>query len=107
MKNVFTLAANQTTAGAGQSVVSLAASNLPFKTFQSYGTTSSGTGSATITIEASMDGTVWFSLGAVSLTLGTTVTGNQLTYGFPWGMYRANVSAITGTGAKVTVLMAV
>lgn len=72
-----------------------------------YGTTSSGAGSATISLEVSHDGTGWVSAGTLTLTLATTITTDTNTAGF--NVYsaaryiRANVTAISGTGAAVTV----
>lgn len=72
-----------------------------------YGTTSGGSGSATINIEVSNDGNQWVVAGTISLTLATTVTTTTNTDGFSinagWSFIRANVTAISGTGAAVTV----
>ena len=86
--------------------VSLGQKNIYNKTFQSTGFTTAGAGAATIAIEGSNDGINWVSLGNVNLTLGTAVTTQSLTYTFPWGYYRANVSALSGTGANVSVYAA-
>lgn len=78
------------------------------RVFQAYGTTSAGSGSATIKIEASLDGVGWVELDSLSLTLATTrATGveDSSENGFPWLNIRARVSAITGTDASVNVWM--
>lgn len=71
------------------------------------GTTSSGAGAATINIEVSNVGTEWVVAGTLSLTLATTITTTVNTDGFNlfagWHYIRANVTAISGTGAAVTV----
>lgn len=72
-----------------------------------YGTTASGAGAATINIEVSNEGTQWVVAGTLTLTLATTVTTGTNTDGFNinagWSFIRANVTAISGTGAAVTV----
>lgn len=72
-----------------------------------YGTTTNGAGSATINIEVSNEGNQWVVAGTISLTLATTVTTTTNTGGFTinagWKFVRANVTAISGTGAAVTV----
>jgi hypothetical protein len=74
------------------------------KTFQAYGTTSSGTGAVAVKVEGSIDGTAWDSLGTLSLTLGTTVTSDGFTTNDAYSKHRANVTSISGTGAAVTVV---
>lgn len=72
-----------------------------------WGTTSSGAGAATVNVEVSNDGAYWVVAGTFSLTLATTVTTGTNTDGFninaSWKYIRANVTAISGTGAAVTV----
>lgn len=72
-----------------------------------YGSTSSGSGSATIPVEVSNDGVYWVVAGTFSLTLATTITTGTNTDGFTinggWQYIRARVTAISGTGAAVTV----
>lgn len=106
MANIHDLTVNQTTTGV-QKTVSLGQWGVGSKTFQSVGSTTAATGSATIAIEGSNNGVNWISLGNVNLTLGVTPTSQSLVYAYPWGYYRANVTAISGTGAKVSVFMAV
>lgn len=63
-----------------------------------------GTGvrSATVDIECSNDTTHWLVLG--TLTLSDTATSDGFASAAPWAFVRANVTAISGTGAAVTVL---
>ena len=81
----------------------------PYATFQMYGTTTAGAGSAVVTIQGSnIDNTnAFITLGTITLTLGTTLVADGLTTTAPWKYVRANVSTITGTGAVVQVLMGV
>ncbi len=72
--------------------------------FQARGTTTASTGSATIDIDVSNDGTNWDNLGTITLTLGTSATSDSFsTLGANWDLVRANVTAISGTGAAVSV----
>jgi len=67
-----------------------------------------GTGAvaATVVIEGSNDGTNWVAttLGTITLS-GTTSATDGFTTDAPWMYVRARVTAISGTGATVTVLM--
>lgn len=71
------------------------------------GTTSAGAGAATINIEVSNAGTEWVVAGTLTLVLATTITTTTNTDGFNinagWRYIRANVTAISGTNAAVTV----
>lgn len=84
-----------------------AALDSPFgtKTFQASGTTSAGAGAATIEIQGSMDGTNFDVIGTISLTLGTTSTSDSFTSDDRYKYHRGNVTAISGTGAAVTLMM--
>ena len=77
-------------------------SNTSGVTFQASGTTTAGAGAATVVIQVSNDGLVWLTLGTITLTLGTTIAGDGFAADAPWGMARANVTAISGTGASVS-----
>ena len=81
----------------------------PYATFQAYGTTSAGSGTAVVSIQGSnIDNTnAFITLGTISLTLGTTITADGFTTTAPWKYIRANVVSISGTGASVNVLMGV
>lgn len=71
-----------------------------------YQITVAGTGavSATVLIEVSNDGTNFCStpLGTVAIS-GTTSATDGFTTNAPWKFHRANISAISGTGATVTI----
>ena len=76
-----------------------------FKTIQASGTTTSGVGSATIQIQGSLDGSSWDTFGTITLTLGTVSTSDSFASNDRYPMIRANVSALSGTGASVNVNM--
>jgi len=67
-----------------------------------YGTTGSGSGSATVLVEGSLEGTHYVTLGTISLTLSTTEAVGKLDIEYPYDYIRVNISAISGTGANVT-----
>ena len=81
------------------------------RTFHVYGATTAGAGAATVVIEVSNispPGTGnedWVTAGTVTLTLGTTRTGDGFVLDAPWTHVRARVTAISGTGAAVNVRM--
>ena len=97
----------KTTTGAGE----IMEVDKIFKTFHALGTTSAGSGAATIVIEASDKNSVptadteFVTLGTISLTLGTTQTGDGFAVQAAWRYIRARVSAISGTNASVDVYM--
>jgi len=96
---------NKTTTGAGNKFTP----RYVKRSFQAYGTTSSGSGSVSIKIEASNiaipDETDWIELGTIYLTLGTTRTTDGFTTDAPWRHVRGNVTSISGTGASVSATM--
>ena len=79
----------------------------PFTTFQAI-VTGTGAVSATVVIDCSNDGTNWCTtpLGTITLS-GTTSNADGFTTAAPWKYARARVTAISGTGATVTVTMGV
>lgn len=68
--------------------------------------TGTGAVTATVAIQVSEDGVNWCTtaLGTISLT-GTTTASDGFATASAWKYVRANVTAITGTGASVSVLM--
>jgi hypothetical protein len=72
-----------------------------------YQATVIGTGAvtATVLIEVSIDGYNWLTLGTIALSGTTTHTDGFVAVG-GWPNVRAQVSAVSGTGAAVTVLAA-
>ena len=79
--------------------------NGPDFTVQASGLVSTSTGAATIKIQVSNDNTNWIDLGTITLTLGTSVTSDGLAAFAKWALVRANVTAISGTNAAVTVTL--
>lgn len=75
------------------------------RTFQAIGSTSAGAGAATIIIEVSNNGTDFLTIGTITLTLATTASNDGFASDAPWRFVRSRVSAISGTGATVTVWM--
>jgi hypothetical protein len=73
--------------------------------FQAVGSTSASTGAATILIQVSNDGVNYITMGTITLVLGTSATSDGFAVANSYEYYRANLSAISGTGAKVTVYM--
>lgn len=79
----------------------------PYSTFQAT-VTGTGAVTATVNIEVSLDGTNWCATPAGTITLsGTTTASDGFTTASSWKYVRANVTAISGTGATVVVLMGV
>ncbi|HET8686205.1 MAG TPA: hypothetical protein VFM18_06020 [Methanosarcina sp.] len=78
--------------------------------YSAFSATVTGTGAvtATVLIEVSNDGTNWLStpMGTISLS-GTTSATDGFTSSAPWKYVRANITAISGTGATVVVKMGV
>ena len=77
----------------------------PSMTFQAVGTVSTSIGAATVKIQVSNDGTNWIDLGTITLTLATSASSDGLSAFAAWAYVRANVTAISGTDATVTVTM--
>jgi hypothetical protein len=76
-----------------------------YHSFQANGLTTADAGAATILIQVSNDGVNFITLGTITLTLGTSVTSDGFAVANTWEYFRANLSAISGTDANVTVYM--
>lgn len=102
--NVLTLMTGQTSTGAG----GWKYKDSPHSTFQAV-VSGSGAVTATVSIEVSNDGINACSTAAGTITLsGTTSSSDGFTSQHsPWKYVRANVTAISGTGASVDVYMGV
>lgn len=92
-----------TSTGAGSSVKPVGSN----RTFQAHGTTTAGAGAATVLVQVSNNDSDWITLGTISLTLATTSSSDGFASDAPWKHVRGNVSAISGTGASVTLVMGV
>lgn len=79
----------------------------PKVTFQAFGTTSAGTGAASVNIYVSNTPNVFNATpaGNITLTLGTTSTADGFVLDGNWSYARADIASISGTGAAVTVLL--
>lgn len=80
------------------------------RTYHAFGETSAGAGAATIVIdvsnvEAPATDADWIVMGTITLTLGTTRTGDGFTSTSAWRNVRARITAISGTNASVNVRM--
>jgi hypothetical protein len=73
------------------------------KTFQAV-VEGSGAVTAEVDIEASNDGEHWLVLGTISLS-GTGSDTDGFASSAAWAYHRANLTAVTGTGASVSVMM--
>jgi hypothetical protein len=96
-----TLMSGATATGAGTAQ----ALNKNSKTFQAVGTTSSGSGSVTVAVQCSLDGTNYDTIGTITLTLSTTPASNSFTSADRCNWHRGNVTAISGTGASVSLFL--
>jgi hypothetical protein len=74
-------------------------------TFQAVGSVSESTGAATVNIEVSNNGVNWLTLGTIELTLGTAEVTDGFAAYAAWAFIRANLEAISGTDATVSVFM--
>lgn len=100
------LSINQTGTGAGSTfdIASTSQDEKPNRTFQA---TVSGTGSvaATVLVQVSNDPAYgWLTLGTITLS-GTTTATDGFASEAAWQHVRSNVTAVSGTGAVVTVTM--
>jgi hypothetical protein len=94
------LCTNVTATGAQAGVPVTPSSGQQPRTFQSSMTVSSGSGSATVLVQGSLDGTWWDTLGTMNIT--DTASDSVTIAAAAYNTYRANVTALTGTGAAVT-----
>lgn len=99
----ITVLDHATATGAGASSRMIGAGRVAV---EAYGTTTSGAGATSVTIEVSNNNSTWQTAGTITLTLGTTQTSDGFVMDAPWLYVRANVASISGTGAEVTVIIA-
>ena len=75
------------------------------KTYSAAGYTTAGAGAATVTIEGSFDNVTWDVMGTITLTLSNTAADDANSDSFlssdQYPFVRANVTALSGTGAYV------
>ncbi len=87
----------------GASAAFVPVSNL--RTFQAAGTTSAGAGAATVVISGSNDGVNFITIGTITLVLATSSSSDGFASDAAWKYVNANVTAISGTNATVTVYL--
>jgi len=75
------------------------------RTFHAFGNTTAGAGATTIGVEVSNDGVNFFEIDVLSITLATTVASDVYENQYPYAFVRGNVKTLTGTGAKVSLIM--
>jgi hypothetical protein len=75
----------------------------PGGTFQAV-ITGTGSVTTTVTIQCSLDGVNWLTLGTISLSGTTTATDGFVSAG-EWLTYRAVTSGTSGTVSSIQVLM--
>lgn len=75
------------------------------RVFHLFGNVSASTGAASVEIQVSNDGTNFLVRDTLALTLGTSITHDYFELDAPWKFVRANVASISGTNAKVTLIM--
>ncbi len=75
------------------------------RTFQAVGATTAGAGAATIVISGSNDGVNFITIGTITLTLSSSESSDGFASDAAWKFVNANVTAISGTNAAVTVYL--
>lgn len=96
---------NLITAATGTGAVSSVKNVQRVKTYQANGTTSAGSGAATIKVQGSNNDANWDDIGTISLTLATTTSSDSFTSDDRYLYVRGNVTAISGTNASVNLVM--
>lgn len=78
------------------------------KTFHIEGATTAGAGSASVSIEVSNNTDwPWLELATTTLTLGTAMAADGMAMEAGWKFVRARITAISGTGANVSVALGI
>jgi hypothetical protein len=107
--NVANLTVNQIANGNSQNILELRCPGLNTISLQLVGTTTSGNISATFQPQVSNDGATWTNFGG-TVALAAVVSGSSsvLVVGsHSFKYFRAVLSALTGTGAAVTLTASV
>lgn len=102
--STFTIFSDKTTTGASDVDLSGRLDGKTDRTFQAFGSTTAGAGAAAINVEVSNDNTNWIVSATINLTLGTTVTTDGVAKSENWKYVRGNVTAISGTGAAISLV---
>lgn len=93
----------------------MSSATITYATMQGIVTTTSGNGSATILVQVSNDPLAlsspstasWLTYATITLPAGASPVTDGITINAPWLYVRANLTAITGTGALAQVYMGV
>lgn len=101
MIKIKKLLTDVTATGAGEKLTPLG----KCRSLQAYGDVSATTGAATIDIEVSNDNVVYTAVTTLSLTLGVAVTSAIYTMENVFKYVRGNVKTISGTDAKVSLVL--
>lgn len=105
--SVYSLLSDATATGAGTTVVLQSPGSIS-AAFQAWGSTTSGAGAATVTVEVSLDGIHWITHSTFNLTLSATaVTAGVVMSDEKWVFVRGNVTAVSGIGSSVSLKMGV
>ena len=75
------------------------------KTFQLIGSTNSDLGSVNVTVEGSQNNLNWDTLGTISLILNTSGVSDSFSSNDRYMYIRCNVTEISGSGAKVSMIV--
>jgi hypothetical protein len=92
---------DRTTTGAGDAFQ--VPDGRPDRTFQAI-VAGTGSVSATVVVEVSSNNVDWMTLGTITLS-GTTRAADGFASRAPWPMVRGNVTALSGTDARVALRM--
>ena len=92
---------NGATATGPSATVTIRSSTTPyvFHSFQAVGVMSVGTGTASVTIEVSDDGTNFMGLGVITLALTTSASSDGFAVTNTWNYIRANLTQVTTNGS--------
>ena len=107
MSVVQKLAVDETTTGVKGTFgrIEDGAMDVDKRVVQVVSATTSGAGSTTVLIQGSLDNTNFLTIGTITLTTSTTPASDALVIDAPWPSIRANVQAISGTGATCSVYL--
>lgn len=75
------------------------------RTVQAVLTTSSGSGSATVIIEVSLDGSNFITAGTITFASAASPQTDGFVINAPWAFIRSRCTALAGAGASCVVYM--
>ena len=77
-------------------------------TFHAIGITSASTGAATVKVQVSNvenNPNSWVDLGTITLAISTLSTSDGFASSAKWEFVRGNITALSGSGASVSLIM--